>query len=391
MHPLIVRIQQILPIPTWLRSSAMQQGLMFIMVSVISLLLMSSLTVAYVDYHLDKVNNKIEHNVEAFMLGTTTEINKEPIDEDDIIDVLATGFILSGILVVLFSSAIVIYMTRRNQSKIDRIEKVLRAAADGELSARTMMSSQGNDLTRIGSTIDEMLSRLQNVVAAMSDISTNIAHELKTPITRLQYNLLTLNEMAETHQENLDANFSEQLELALNESSRLANIFDALLRISQIKSGNRRQRFETINMIDIVQTITEIYTDVAEDAGMSLTLAAQIEPIFIQGDRELLIQQLANLVENSLRYCPQASKLKLSCYTNNDSVVITMADNGPGINNQEKNRVFERLYRINKSRNDGGLGIGLTLVKAVTELHQGDIKLYDCHPGLGVEIRYHYQ
>ncbi|MCD9495945.1 sensor histidine kinase [Photobacterium carnosum] len=391
MHPLIVRIQQILPIPTWLRSSAMQQGLMFIMVSVISLLLMSSLTVAYVDYHLDKVNNKIEHNVEAFMLGTTTEINKEPIDEDDIIDVLATGFILSGILVVLFSSAIVIYMTRRNQSKIDRIEKVLRAAADGELSARTMMSSQGNDLTRIGSTIDEMLSRLQNVVAAMSDISTNIAHELKTPITRLQYNLLTLNEMAETHQENLDANFSEQLELALNESSRLANIFDALLRISQIKSGNRRQRFETINMIDIVQTITEIYTDVAEDAGMSLTLAAQVEPIFIQGDRELLIQQLANLVENSLRYCPQASKLNLSCYTNNDSVVITMADNGPGIDNQEKNRVFERLYRINKSRNDGGLGIGLTLVKAVTELHQGDIKLYDCHPGLGVEIRYHYQ
>ncbi|MEC6824409.1 HAMP domain-containing sensor histidine kinase [Photobacterium piscicola] len=389
MHPFITQLQQRLPTPVWLRSSAMQQGLMFIMVSVVSLILMSSLTIAYVDYHLDEVNNNIEHNVEAFMLGTTTEINKEPIDEDDVIDVLATGFILSGILVVLCSSAIVIYMTRRNQTKIDRIETVLRAAADGELSARTMMSSQTNDLTRIGSTVDEMLSRLQNVVAAMSDISSNIAHELKTPITRLQYNLQTLSEMADAHGDKLDDDFSEQLQLSLKESNRLANIFDALLRISQIESGNRRQRFETINVVDLVHTIAEIYTDVAEDASMTLTLNTQKEPIFIQGDKELLIQQFANLVENSLRYCPQASQLTLSCHTEQDNVVITMADNGPGIDDQEKQRVFERLYRINKSRNDGGLGIGLTLVKAVTDLHQGDIKLYDCHPGLGVEIRYH--
>ena len=389
MHPFITQLQQRLPTPVWLRSSAMQQGLMFIMVSVVSLILMSSLTIAYVDYHLDEVNNNIEHNVEAFMLGTTTEINKEPIDEDDVIDVLATGFILSGILVVLCSSAIVIYMTRRNQAKIDRIETVLRAAADGELSARTMMSSQANDLTRIGSTVDEMLSRLQSVVAAMSDISSNIAHELKTPITRLQYNLQTLSEMADAHGDKLDDDFSEQLQLSLKESNRLANIFDALLRISQIESGNRRQRFETINVVDLVHTIAEIYTDVAEDASMTLTLNTQKEPIFIQGDKELLIQQFANLVENSLRYCPQASQLTLSCHTEQDNVVITMADNGPGIDDQEKQRVFERLYRINKSRNDGGLGIGLTLVKAVTDLHQGEIKLYDCHPGLGVEIRYH--
>ncbi|MEC6798953.1 HAMP domain-containing sensor histidine kinase [Photobacterium sp. S4TG1] len=390
MHPFITQLQQRLPTPVWLRSSAMQQGLMFIMVSVVSLILMSSLTIAYVDYHLDEVNNNIEHNVEAFMLGTTTEINKEPIDEDDVIDVLATGFILSGILVILCSSAIVIYMTRRNQAKIDRIETVLRAAADGELSARTMMSSQTNDLTRIGSTVDEMLSRLQSVVAAMSDISSNIAHELKTPITRLQYNLQTLSEMADAHGDKLDDDFSEQLQLSLKESNRLANIFDALLRISQIESGNRRQRFETINVVDLVHTIAEIYTDVAEDADMSLVLDAQKEPIFIQGDKELLIQQFANLVENSLRYCPQASQLILSCHTEqDDNVVITMADNGPGIDDQEKQRVFERLYRINKSRNDGGLGIGLTLVKAVTDLHQGEIKLYDCHPGLGVEIRYH--
>ena len=388
MHPIISHAKQLFSSSVWLRSSAMQQGIMFIMVSVISLLLMSSLTISYVDYHLDKLNDDIEQNVEAFIRGITTEIEKEPIDEDDVIDVLVTGFTLSGILVVLFSVGIVTYMTKRNQAKINCIEQVLREAAEGNLSARTMMSTQDSDLARIGYTIDEMLSRLQSVMAAMSDISANIAHELKTPITRLQYHLLTLDEMVIEQGKNMDDKFSAQLDLSLKESNRLANIFDALLRISQIESGNRRQRFEKIDMVEIMNTIADIYIDVADDTGMTLTVTTSKTPLFIQGDRELLIQQLANLIENSLRYCPNGSQLHLSSLADKNNTIITMADNGPGINDQEKKRVFERLYRVSKSRNDGGLGIGLSLVKAVAELHQGEVKLYDCDPGLGVKIKY---
>lgn len=386
MHRLLLDTLHKLPLPTWFRSSATQQGLMFIIVSVVSLVLISSLTIAYVDYHLDELNHEIKQNVEAFMGGKTAKIDKNPIEDDDVIAVLATGFTLSGLLVVLFSTAIVIYMTKLNQSKMNRIEQVLRSAANGELSARTQMSHKGNDLARIGHSVDEMLSRLQGVVSAMSDISANIAHELKTPITRLQYNLLTLNEIANKHE--LDEDFYDQLDLSLKESSRLAEIFDALLRISQIESGNRRQRFEKIDLVKVIATIDEIYTDVAEDAGMRLTVERPNSPIFIQGDRGLLTQQLANLVENSLRYCPKGCVISLSCHQLMDKVILEVADNGPGINDQEKNRVFERLYRVNKSRNDGGLGIGLSLVKAITELHYGQIRLYDCHPGLGVGIEY---
>ncbi|WP_318466799.1 sensor histidine kinase [Photobacterium leiognathi] len=372
----------------WLRRSAIQQGAMFVTVSIVSLLLISSITISYVDYHLDEVNDEIEQSIEAFMYGTTTDIDKEPIDEDDVIDALVTGFTLSGLLVVLLSAVIVAYMSKRNQEKIDCIERVLKLAAEGNLSARTAVSRQDNDLDLIGCSVDDMLSQLQSVVAAMSDISTNIAHELKTPITRLQYHLHILSEMLDQKNTVDDHSVSEQLALATKESTRLAETFDALLRISQIESGQRRQRFESVDIVDVVNTIADIYVDVADDAGMVLNVHTPKLPLVIQGDRELLIQQLANLVENALRYCPKGSELALICRGGNKHIMIEMKDNGPGIPEQEKERVFERLYRINKARNDGGLGIGLSLVKAVAELHKGDVKLYDCNPGLGVNIYY---
>lgn len=372
----------------WLRRSAIQQGVMCVTVSIVSLLLISSITISYVDYHLDEVNDEIEQSIEAFMYGTTTDIDKEPIDEDDVIDALVTGFTLSGLLVVLLSAVIVAYMSKRNQEKIDCIERVLKLAAEGNLSARTAVSRQDNDLDLIGCSVDDMLSQLQSVVAAMSDISTNIAHELKTPITRLQYHLHILSEMLDKKNTVDDHSVSEQLALATKESTRLAETFDALLRISQIESGQRRQRFESVDIVDVVNTIADIYVDVADDAGMVLNIHTPKLPLVIQGDRELLIQQLANLVENALRYCPKGSELALICRGDNKYVMIEMKDNGPGIPEQEQERVFERLYRINKARNDTGLGIGLSLVKAVAELHKGDVKLYDCHPGLGVDIYY---
>ncbi|HIF9193206.1 TPA: sensor histidine kinase [Photobacterium damselae] len=372
----------------WLRHSAIQQGVMFVTVSIVSLLLISSITISYVDYHLDEVNDEIEQSIEAFMYGTTIEIDKEPIDEDDVLNALVTGFTLSGLLVVLLSGIIVAHMSKRNLKKIDCIERVLKLAAEGNLSARVAVSRQDNDLDRIGRSVDDMLSQLQSVVAAMSDISTNIAHELKTPITRLQYHLHILSEMLDQKNTVDDHSVSEQLALATKESTRLAETFDALLRISQIESGQRRQRFESVDIVGVVNTIADIYVDVADDAGMVLNVHTPKLPLVIQGDRELLIQQLANLVENALRYCPKGSELALICRGGNKHIMIEMKDNGPGIPEQEKERVFERLYRINKARNDGGLGIGLSLVKAVAELHKGDVKLFNCYPGLEVVISY---
>lgn len=386
MKPFLMRLRSAVRLPLWLQSTATQQGLMFVLVSLLSLVLMASISLAYVDYELDQQNKEIVKESRELARGQSVKIDDDPIEDDDIIAVLATGFALSGLLVAGLTSAIVIAMTRANQRRINRIEQVLAAAADGELSARTGERRKVNDLARIGVAVDEMLSRLEGSVAAMSDISANIAHELKTPITRLQHNLWNLKDSADALELDNDEALQRELELALNDSQRLAGIFDALLRISQIESGARRSRFTDTDISAIVATVADIYVDVAEDAGMTLKVDSPSQPVMILGDRELLIQQLANLVENALRYCPEGSVIQLSCQANANQVMLRVADNGPGISDTEKERVFERLYRVDKSRTDGGLGLGLSFAKAVAGLHHGSISLYDNHPGLGVQI-----
>lgn len=375
-------------LPPWLKSSAIQQGLMFGAVLIISLILMATVTFLYVDYELGKQNREIVKESRELVQGQNKDIDDDPIEDDDILAVLTTGFILAGVLVSLLTAAIVIALSRYSQKRISRIERVLNAAAEGDLSVRTGERHTHNDLARISVSVDEMLSRLEGSVAAMSDISANIAHELKTPITRLRHNLLTLHDEAGSAPAGHNEAFMKELDNALEDSQRLASIFDALLRISQIESGARRSRFTEIDLTRIVDTVAEIYSDVAEDAQMQLVVNKEASPIILQGDRELLIQQVANLIENALRYCPTGSRITLSCGVDNTQSLawLTVEDNGPGIPDEEKERVFERLYRVDKSRTDGGLGLGLSLAKAVAGLHHGTITLHDCKPGLGVKV-----
>lgn len=386
IRSLTTRLTQGVKLPTWLQSTATQQGLMFVLVSMLSLMLMASLSLAYVDYELGQQNKEIVKESKQLARGQNVDIDDDPIEDDDILAALTTGFVLSGLLVTGFTAAIVIAMTRASQRRINRIEQVLAAAAEGELSARTGETHKMNDLARIGVAVDEMLSRLEGSVAAMSDISANIAHELKTPITRLQHNLWNIKDAADALAIEDDQDLQRELEQAQSDSQRLASIFDALLRISQIESGARRSRFSEVDINAIIDTVADIYVDVADDAGMTLSVNKPDSALKIQGDRELLIQQLANLVENALRYCPQGSRIELGAHNQGNQIAITLADNGPGISDADKPRVFERLYRVDKSRTDGGLGLGLSLAKAVAGLHHGSISLYDNHPGLGVKI-----
>ncbi len=380
--------RQLENLPLWMKSTSLQQGMIFALVSLFSLLLMAFVTVLYVEYELDDQNSEIKKTSQQLAQGMFFEFDDDPIDDDDILEVMTSGFIIAGVLVSFLTAALVISMNAFSQRQIAQIERVLNAAAEGDLSARTGETHTFHDLARIAVSVDEMLSRLEGSVAAMSDISSNIAHELKTPLTRLRHILLTLKEEAfKSSQSQL---FFDELDQALEESQRLAIIFDALLRISQIESGARRARFSETDIKQVIDTIVEIYNDVVEDAGMHLVVEVEEEVLKIQGDRQFLIQQLANLIENALRYCSKGSTLKLSCGRDaiEHQIWIKLEDNGPGIPDIEKERVFERLYRMDKSRTDGGLGLGLSLAKAVAGLHHGTISLYDCHPGLGVLIQF---
>ncbi|WP_211091859.1 sensor histidine kinase [Vibrio agarilyticus] len=387
MSPWLKRLWRFLP--HWLQSSAAQQGMLMICVTIFSLVLMASITLAYVDYQLDNINAELVKETMELTKKQIHELDDDPVEEDEILAVMGTGFLLAGLMVSGLTGYLILRITRTSQKRIDHIEAVLRSAAQGELDRRIGDTHAHNDLARIGRAIDEMLSRLAGSVAAMSDISANIAHELKTPITRLQHQLLELYALTQDAKTSNDA-ITQQLENALSESHRLADIFDALLRISQIESGHRRNRFARIDITQIIETIGDIYTDVADDAQMQLTVEQSDSPIWLEGDRELLVQLFANVIENAIKYCPPHSSISLSLQRHHDALGETLSvniqDNGPGIPDSEKSRVFERLYRIDKSRTEGGLGLGLSLIKAITELHHGQITLADANPGLLVSV-----
>ena len=390
-------------LPQFLKSTAIQQGIMIWLVSLVSLAFVSSITVLYVEHELDKQNfeifqqtqniayltskNAIEPNRNLFEYFDALDIDDDPIDDDEITEIMTSGFMVAGMFEALFTALIVYFMSRFSQQRIRRIEEVLGDVSDGKLDSRTGVKHKHYDLARVSVSVDEMLSRLEGSVSAMSDISANIAHELKTPITRLRHNLLNLRDEA-TRDKNQSPAFLSELDQALDDSMRLASIFDALLRISQIESGARRSRFTEVELSQVIETVSDIYCDVAEDQGMSLKVRNAEMPIRMQGDRELLIQQVVNLIENALRYCDEGSSIRLSYGADEEARInwIRVEDNGPGIPSAERERVFERLYRVDKSRTDGGLGLGLSFAKAVAGLHHGQIYLYDCQPGLGVKI-----
>lgn len=364
---------------------------------------MTVLSYYFVDYKLDDMEDDItRQSIQMLASGQQTYIDgDEIIDSDDMLTVLATGFGIIGFIITLCMVAIIIVISRRSQLRIKTIEHVLLTAAEGDLSARTGVKYQSDDLARISATVDMMLSRLQATVDAMTDISANIAHELKTPISRLQYQLQTIEQlMPEGHGEHsLPA-----LHKAIDESQRISATFDALLRISQIESGARRSRFSPVSVSAILETLTDIYQDVADDNNIKFHYQASSDACQVLGDKELLLQLFANLVENAIRYCPSGSEIVIHCAAktsarsanghhdrhnqhSNDCIVVSVADNGPGIEESQRSRVFERLYRLDKSRTDSGLGLGLSLVKAITQLHSGHIELQDNHPGLKVELQ----
>ena len=294
----------------------------------------------------------------------------------------ALGWGLAGTVLLAIGAGIL--LGQRAQNQIDRVGHTLTAIRRGDLRARVPVTGSGGDIDIVSRQINGTLDQLQGLFESVNQSSADIAHDLKTPIGRLRQRLEALRDNPVTSLETQPV-----IDAAINEIDAIVDTFEALLNITQIEAGARRARFTAVDLVQVTASVLEAYEAVAEDAGMTLASVGPIPGIaLVHGDRDLLSQLLVNLIENAIRHCPLGTRIGIGLSSTTASLQLVVADNGPGIPEGERQNVFRRLYRLEKSRTTPGSGLGLALVKAIAELHGAQIALADNTPGLRVSIAF---
>ncbi len=266
-----------------------------------------------------------------------------------------------------------------------RLEVVRRTAQEimaGNLSRRIPTRGAGDDFDLLSASLNDMLDRIQMLMEGLRQVSNDIAHDLRTPLTRLRQRLEVARLKAKTVEE-----YEHVIDAVIGDTDEILRTFGAMLRIAQIEAGTARSRFTDVELSAVLKAIVELYAAFAEDHQQDLT-SDIADGVSVRGDRELLTQMLVNLVENALRHSPGGTKIDVRLERVAGSANCVVADNGPGIPAEEHDKVFRRFYRLDASRATPGSGLGLSLVAAIAELHRISVDLADNGPGLKVTLRF---
>jgi signal transduction histidine kinase len=294
-------------------------------------------------------------------------------------------------LVIVLGLAGGFFVTRRVLKRFDAVTDTTQRIMAGDLSGRLPVTGIGDELDRLAVNLNAMLERIEALMRGLKEVSDNIAHDLKTPLTRLRNRCEAALRTAAT-----EADYRAALEGMIEESDGLIRTFDALLMIARAESGQARDNMVEFDAAEIVRGVSDLYEPLADDNGLTLRADAP-EPAMIRGNRELLSQALANLVDNAIKYSKPArdadaasgegpSEIVVGARREGARVLITVADRGPGIAQEDRSRVVERFVRLTHDTAEPGSGLGLSLAAAVARLHGGELTLEDNAPGLRVVI-----
>lgn len=283
-------------------------------------------------------------------------------------------------LISLGAGAIIASRARR---RVDLIESTLERLSEGALDARIPPETgRQDDLARIGAQVNRMAAAQQASTEALRQVSADIAHDLKTPLQRMAVLLHDLR--GSLPDDSAEAALADR---AIGEADGAVGIFNALLQIAQIEGGSGA-RFAPLDLVTLATELADLYTPAIEQDGRALALDLPDSPAQVSGNKGLLKQALANLIENALRHTPAGTDIAVIVRQDGDRTALAVADHGPGIPVEERQNVLRRLYRLQRSRTTPGNGLGLALVAAIARLHGADLDLDDNGPGLRVTLSF---
>jgi signal transduction histidine kinase len=305
--------------------------------------------------------------------------------------IVAKAAQFSLLIVIVLGLGGGIFVARRVLRRIDAMTGTTQRIMAGDLSGRLPVGRSGDELDRLAENLNAMLERIEALMMGLKEVSDNIAHDLKTPLTRLR------NRAEEAlARSGSEAEYRTALERTIEESDGLIRTFNALLMIARAESGQARDNMDDFDASEVANGIHELYEPLAEDDGMTLTVRTAFAPL--HGNRELISQALANLVENAIKYGkPVASAqplgadavvgagnkaILIEARRDGDQVLLSVTDHGPGIPESDRKHAMERFVRLEASRTQSGSGLGLSLASAVATLHGGELRLGNAYPGL---------
>ena len=337
----------------------------------------------------DNTDHRALVRVDQLSSGFRLLIGRDLEERRRLFGIVAKAAQWSILVVVVLGIGGGIFVARRVLRRIDAMTGTTQRIMAGDLSGRLPVGRSGDELDRLAGNLNAMLERIEALMTGLKEVSDNIAHDLKTPLTRLRNRAEEALAKSAT-----EAEYRAALERTIEESDGLIRTFNALLMIARAESGQARGNMDDFNAAEVAYGIHELYEPLAEDGGMSLRV--KTAPVLIRGNRELISQALANLVENAIKYgkpvapaqpagavvSMDAKQVLIEARRDGDWVLLSVTDHGPGIPEADRKHAVERFVRLEASRTLPGSGLGLSLAAAVATLHGGELRLGDASPGL---------
>ena len=308
-------------------------------------------------------------------------VGKEIDNLDEFIEKIKTAFMWGIALIFVLAGVASISVTRRTVGRIEAINTTSQAIMQSGLGKRIPLRGTRDEWDQLAGNLNSMLERIEALMAEVKQVSDNVAHDLRTPLTRMRGRL----EKAHARQRSGDHD-QALIDDTMSDLDAVLRMFSSLTRISQIEAGDRTFAFRPVNLSKIASEVVELFDAAAEDKHAHLAAVGD-QHVLVSGDRDLLFDAVANLVDNAIKYGREAGRVTVEVTRNGDAL-ISVADDGPGIPTNERQNVFKRFYRLEQSRRTPGNGLGLSLVAAVARLHGASIEMVDNAPGLKFGLRF---